>query len=73
MSQATAATMRKLIDRGLEGVELLPIAEQIALHEAAAAAFVNLDSAAAELADYTAASLRLAERHQLKFRELLKS
>lgn len=73
MIEATTAQMRKLVDRALDGSEAMPLADQIDLHQAAAVALVELDKEGSETAAFAAHLLREAERHQLKFRELLRS
>lgn len=65
--------VRKLVARGLAGAEVLPVAEQFDLFQAAAIVLMPVDQKAAGVAAHAATLLRDAERHQLKFRELLKS
>lgn len=73
ISLANSEQMRKLVDRALDGIELLPVSERIDLHQAAAAALDSTeDSEAAEAQAYIARMLSEAERLQLKFRELLR-
>jgi hypothetical protein len=68
-----ASKMKKLIERALDGIEQESIGEQIELQEAAAIAIAAYDNEAAEISLHAARLLRDGERHQLKFRELLRS
>ncbi len=68
-----ARSVHKLIDRALDGIGDEPIAEQIAINDAAAHILFEIDRPASDMAQHTVDLLREAERHQLKFRELLRS
>ena len=72
-TKVAAAYVKKLVARALDGAESLPASERIELHEGAALALSKLDKRAADVAAHTAHLLRESERHQLKFRELLRS
>jgi hypothetical protein len=63
--------IRKMVVRALNDADTLPTTERADLHQAAAAVLINIDKPAAELAAHTAMLLREADRHQLKFLELL--
>ncbi|GEM_PF-6161949 len=60
--------LRKLAQRGTLEMEGLPLSEQADLHEAASFLLTGDEREQARL---TAFTLRQAERHQLKFQELL--
>lgn len=70
---ATREQVLRLVDHALKGIDSQPIADRIDLHQAAAAVLEPFDNTAAEVQAHVAHLLREAERHQLKFRELLKS
>ena len=68
-----ALYIKRLVSRGLEGSEVLPAAERIELLDGAGLALSRIDKKASQTAHHTAFLLRECERHQLQFRELLKS
>lgn len=68
-----ALYIKRLVARGLEGCDELPAEQRIELHEGAALALSKIDKPMSKAAHHTAFLIREAERHQLKFRELLKS
>jgi len=68
-----ALYIKRLVARGLEGCEDLPVAERIELHEGAAVALSRIDKKMSQAAAHTAFLLREADRHQLTFLKLLKS
>lgn len=72
MNTASPAAISQFIRRAFEGAESLPIAQQAELHEVAAILFNTHDAESRDLARSTAAALRLADEHQLKFAQLLR-
>jgi len=67
------SAMRRIVDKGTLDLSDMSVCDQIAMHQAAAIALQEVDKDASEISAHAAELLRETERHQLKFRELLRS